>query len=258
MSQGPQHNPFAVPATRVEDVHFASSGNLASEPRQVPAGNGTAWIAGGWTMFKRAPGTWIGIYVALMVIMFALSMVPLVNLIANLLFPVFMGGIALGCKALDDGDEIQFSHLFAGFQNNVGQLAMVGVLYLAGMVAIGAVVAVLAAVFIGAGMSAGLSALPVLGTALVVLIGVLLAFPLGMAMWFAPTLVILGGVPAWDAIKLSFTGSLRNIMPFLLYSLVLLVLGVLAIIPAMLGTLVLGPVVFGSIYMAYRDIYLEP
>lgn len=258
MSQGPQYNPFAVPSTHVEDVHFTKSGALAAEPNSLPAGNGKAWIAGGWEIFKRAPGVWIGMYVALLVLSVALSFVPIVNLAVNVLYPIFMGGLALGCKALDDGEELQFSHLFAGFQTNAGQLALVGVLYLVGMVLIGIVVGVLAVLLVGTGMQGGMGGLPFLGTALLVLIGAAAAIPLAMAFWFAPTLVVLGGIPAWDAMKLSFSGSLRNIVPFLVYGLLLMLLGVIALIPLGLGLLVFGPVVFASIYAAYRDIYLEP
>ena len=43
--------------------------------------------------------------------------------------------------------------------------------------------------------------------------------------------------------------------PFLIYSIVLLVLGIVAAIPLGLGWLVLGPVAIASVYVAYRDIY---
>ena len=44
-------------------------------------------------------------------------------------------------------------------------------------------------------------------------------------------------------------------IPFTLYSLVLLVLAVIAAIPLGLGFLVLIPVAIASIYAAYRDIF---
>jgi hypothetical protein len=45
-------------------------------------------------------------------------------------------------------------------------------------------------------------------------------------------------------------------VPFLIYGIVLFVLAMIASIPFGLGWLVLGPVVFGSVYAAYRDIYV--
>jgi uncharacterized membrane protein len=57
------------------------------------------------------------------------------------------------------------------------------------------------------------------------------------------------------ALKESFVGCLRNILPFLVYSIVVLVLGIVASIPLGLGWLVLGPVLIASVYTAYRDIF---
>jgi uncharacterized membrane protein len=76
-----------------------------------------------------------------------------------------------------------------------------------------------------------------------------------MALWFAPALVALRGVAPVAAIKQSFTGCLRNLIPFLIYGLVMFVLSILATIPLALGWLVLGPVFVASVYVAYRDIY---
>jgi uncharacterized membrane protein len=58
--------------------------------------------------------------------------------------------------------------------------------------------------------------------------------------------------------KASFTGCLRNIVPFLVYGVIGFVLMVLASVPVLLGWLVLGPVMVASIYTAYRDIYFTP
>jgi uncharacterized membrane protein len=84
----------------------------------------------------------------------------------------------------------------------------------------------------------------------------LLFIPLLMAFWFAPALVVHNEVPAFEAMKLSFIGCLRNIMPFLVYGLCALVLSLIAMIPLFLGMLVLSPVLVASIYVAYKEIYL--
>jgi uncharacterized membrane protein len=58
--------------------------------------------------------------------------------------------------------------------------------------------------------------------------------------------------------KQSFVGSLRNIVPFLLYGLILFLLSIVATLPLLLGWLVLGPVLAASLYTAYKDIYFKP
>jgi uncharacterized membrane protein len=75
-----------------------------------------------------------------------------------------------------------------------------------------------------------------------------------MAIWFAPALVALHAMPAIDAMKLSFKACLANIVPFLMYGLVLTVLMVVAIIPCGLGLLVLLPVMYISYYTSYREV----
>ena len=76
-----------------------------------------------------------------------------------------------------------------------------------------------------------------------------------MAAWFASALVALDGMEPWQALKSSFFACLKNIIPFLVYGLVMLVLSIIATIPLGLGWLVLGPLTIASIYTAYRDVF---
>jgi uncharacterized membrane protein len=85
-----------------------------------------------------------------------------------------------------------------------------------------------------------------------------LLLPMIMAIWFAAPLVVFHEHGAWDAMKGSFAGCLKNILPFLWYSVVFTLLAVVASLPLMLGWLALGPVLAASLYTAYRDIYLKP
>ena len=79
-----------------------------------------------------------------------------------------------------------------------------------------------------------------------------------MAYWFAPVLIVLHGMSPVEAMKTSFMGCLYNILPFLVYGVVAMVLFFIAMIPLMLGLLVLVPMLIASVYIAYRDIYLQP
>ena len=77
------------------------------------------------------------------------------------------------------------------------------------------------------------------------------------AHWFAPALVVFHQLGPVEAMKDSFLGCLRNVLPFLVYGIMFTLLAILATIPLGLGWLVLGPVTVASIYTAYRDIYLS-
>jgi uncharacterized membrane protein len=57
--------------------------------------------------------------------------------------------------------------------------------------------------------------------------------------------------------KASFMGCLKNILPFLVYGVIMFGLAIVASIPLALGWLVLGPMTIASVYTAYRDIYFS-
>lgn len=251
-------NPYQAPTAHVEDTRSAGDGTLLDEADHVGTGRGIAWWSEGWSLFREATGLWIGIGVVLIIINVVLGMIPLVGQIATyLLIPVFGGGLMLGCYALDNGEGLSFGHLFAGFQNNFGQLALVGLLYMLGFVAIGIIIfaisgaGVAMAMFKG-GHGGGIALSTIMGG---VLLGVALGIPLAMAMWFAPALVALHDVPAARAMKLSFQGCWRNMMPFLIYGIVFIVLAVIATIPVGLGWLVLVPTMVCSTYVSYKEIF---
>ena len=152
-----------------------------------------------------------------------------------------------------------FADAFAGFRHRFGTLAAVGAAYLVGMIAI----VFLASIVSGVGMFSVLRGATTpeqlatfgLTLALAVLIVLGLMVPLLMAIWFAPALVVFHDLGAGAAMKASFLGCLKNMLPFLLYGILLTIASVIASIPLLLGWLVLGPVLVASIYTSYRDIY---
>ena len=95
------------------------------------------------------------------------------------------------------------------------------------------------------------------GMVIAMLVFMALVVPVYMALWFAPALVVLQGHTPAHAMTESFRGCLKNLVPFLLYSVILFVLMIVATIPLLLGWLVLVPVLVASIYAAYQDIFLE-
>lgn len=253
-------NPYQAPAANVEVP--PETGQLG-EPKGVPAGRGFSWFGEGFELFKRNPWIWILNVVIYLVIMMIMGMIPLVSLISNLLNPVFIGGFMLGCYALDQGRELEVSHVFAGFQRNTGKLVGLGAISLV----LGIVVMLITfGIMLGA-MGIDMAALESgefaqdpeagLGVLLAVLVMLLLFIPLMMLFWFAPVILVLNDeVGILDAMKMSFQGCLKNILPFLLYGILGFVLSIVATIPLMLGWLVLTPVVIASVYAAYKDIYL--
>jgi len=239
-----------------------------AEPRTVGAGRGASWWSEGWRLFTPAVGVWLLILLILIVLNVGGSVVPVVGTLAmQVLYPVFLGGLMLGCRALDRGNPLTLGHLFAGFSQRTGPLVVVGLIYTGLALLITAIVAGMMVAIFGVaifGMLTGAVDPSQTGIALdsavvAVLLGVLffllLLLPLIMAIWFAPALVMLGGLSPGAAMSASFRGCLRNVVPFLVYGLVGLVLAILASIPFALGWLVLGPVTIATVYTSYCDIF---
>jgi uncharacterized membrane protein len=90
---------------------------------------------------------------------------------------------------------------------------------------------------------------------LAVLVGSALLVPLAMALWFAPALVMLDGVPAVRALNASMQGCLINLVPFLLYGTIMFGLLLLAALPYLVGLVLWIPLVAISGYMSYRDVF---
>lgn len=237
----------------------SQAGAFHAEGRTVDAGRGWSWITEAFALFRRQPGMWILMAVLLGILFVAINLIPVLGSLANaLLMPIFGAGLMLACKEQDQGGELAINHLFAGFKQKTGDLVMVGVFNVVGWLMIGvAVFAVLGGGVFMAMMRGGIqgAGLSIFSMLIAMLLVASLSVPLYMASWFAPALIVLQGLAPGAALKASFFACLKNMMPFLIYGLVLMVFGVLAAIPAGLGYLVLIPVVAASVYTSYRDIF---
>jgi hypothetical protein len=240
-----------------------SQGSATAEAgRAVSAGQGWAWITGGFELFKKQPGMWIALVVVLFVILIVLSFLNILFFLGSiammLLMPVFVAGLMIACQAQQRGSPLEIGHLFAGFKTQTGNLIVVGALALGGFIIVMVPVMLIVGVgaFFGAARGDAAGAAAMGGSFLIAwLLAMALSILLYMALWFAPALVALRGVAPVEAIKRSFFGCLKNVVPFLIYGIIMMVLSIVATIPLGLGWLVLGPVAVASVYVAYRDIY---
>jgi hypothetical protein len=245
-----QENPYLPPASRVEDAEVVR-GDFIDGGRSVPARHGWDWIAAGWRIFRRQPGTWIVMSLVFGLVLIAMSLVPLLGAVATVVvLPVFVAGFMHACSKIERAEDIALGDLFAAFQKGAGPLFVLGLiefgLFIAAMIPSLALLAFL----IGLGDT---------GTAIVLfaLVYVAALLPVYMAIWFGPPLVALQDMAPTRALGQSFRACLKNIIPFIVYGAVLMVLAVIATLPLFLGWFVLGPVIVASVYAAYRDIYFQ-
>lgn len=247
-----ENNPFRVPQARVDDHVHTDLGSFLPDGRRVPVGQATRWLASGWQMFRVAAGTWIGMTAVLLLITVGLGVVPVVNWLLNLLFPVFVAGIVIGCRSLEEGNGLRLAHLFAGFSQRLGSLLAASVLYLLAILLAALLLGVLAAIS-GVGGMHGFAADFVVG--MIVLCGVLVGVPLATALWLASPLIVFQQLSAYQALRAGFLVALRNVAPLLVYGLLALLAAALASLPFFLGWLVLIPILHASLYAFYRDVF---
>ncbi len=237
--------------------------------RGLAAGRGAEWWRVGWHMFKGAPGTWIAICVAFVLIPFALQAAGAIAQAAStFLAPILSAGVFIAARAQDDGAGPRFEQLFAGFgAPYLKPLAVLGVTNVVLSYVLLALVAAAVTALVGpAGLEAfnatdtlDLSSIDLTVLVLTVLVAtpflLVGGFLILMAFWYAPGLVIANGVGPLAALGLSFRASLRNFGAALVYSLLGLVYTILASLPLGLGWFVLGPVMAGSWYAMWRDVF---
>lgn len=241
------------------------------EAQKVNAGHGWLWINHGYRLIMRNPLFALGLAMLAALGMYLTLLIPVVGiLLAIMLMPILLAGYMRVCRALEFHQKVELSYLFEGLEKRTSQLISLGGLMIAGMIIISIVITlvggsalstllenyqasedpqVLVEVMLAAGS----------GVALSLMLGLTLLFVLMLALQFAPMLVFFDGVAPFAALKASLAGSLRNIIPFTVYSLILQLFAILAsFIPFDLGLLVLLPLGMTSMYVSYRDIFPTP
>jgi uncharacterized membrane protein len=238
------------------------------EIRKLNAARGWVWIKQGYQLILRNPllsistsliGT-LGIFLALMVPLFG-------PLLAISLMPVLLAGYMRICRALEEEEEVELAHLFAGFQKHTASLVSLGAFLMMGLLLVSAIM-----VYIGGDAFAKLmeeaqatnnpqvlmEAISTAGSgvAFAIMLGFALVLIMIVAWQYAPILVFFSGVPPLFALRASFTGTMRNILPYTVYSLIMQVLALLlGILPFGIGMILLLPLGLTSLYVSYRNIF---
>lgn len=242
------------------------------EARVVEGGRGWQWIVDGFALFRKSPAMWIALTVVLAVLWLLSFVIPLLGpLLFNLLSPVLFAGLMIGCRALENGEELEIRHLFAGFKQYATPLVTIGGVYLVGTIIVFGIVfltaggSMLSTTLVKPGVDLETLVAAIRSLALALAVGAAVYIPLIMLIWFAPLLVVFNGLVPVDAMKLSFAACCKNWLSFLVYGVAILVLWFILSLPAALGfagmllvvALLLAsiPVLFCSIYASYKDLF---
>ncbi len=232
------------------------------EIRTMPLSRGWGLFGRGWNSFKADWVTWVLSFVIFFVISIVLNLVPLIGgLVMAVITPALVAGFMKIARDLEAGETVGVGHLFQPIQDHERRVPLL----LLGLVALLAaiVMTVVVALFIGgAAHMAGnggmgqTMAFPLAGVGFFGLIVLVLLYLLIFAVLaFSIPLVYFRGLAIGDAIGASVKGTLLNIGPLVIFSLIYFVLAFFAMIPFALGFLILGPVVLAAVYGAYSEIF---
>ncbi|MGA7179036.1 MAG: BPSS1780 family membrane protein [Thiobacillaceae bacterium] len=231
-------------------------------PRILPASAGLQWVTLAFRLFRKNPlllGAAFGLFMGALL---AVNLIPLVGpAISEILTPLMVAGFMTAFRALDQGEELELPQFLAGLTSRPIPLAMVGALYLAALLAIAKIMQMLGLDTKALGEAANhgdvetMMKLVQQGMA-ALLTGLVLLTPILMATWMAPPLVLFGNAGPLQALGISLKACLRNWLPLTVYGVVLIPIVLMAgLIPFLLGMLVAGPILMGSLYTAYQDIF---
>lgn len=232
------------------------------------AARGWIWVKQGYQLIMRSPLMSIVLALICAFVLFVAFNIPMIGpLFAVLLMPVMICGYMRICQALEEGEEVELKHLFEGFQKHTARLIALG-----GFAILGLLIASIAMISIGgAALETLLESVKAtndpqmlieamssagLGVAFSLIVGFSLGFVLVLALQYAPMLVFFRDLPPFAALRASLSGSLRNLIPYTVYSLIMQVAALLlSKLPFDTGIIVLLPLSFTSLYVSYRNIF---
>ena len=263
------NNPYSPPQSNVKmslNKDTANDLQLLDEPRKVSVSDSLNWISEGWQLIKPDLGMWVLLMIVLFLINIAFNFIPVVGgLAGQLLAPVFGGGLMMALAATQYGERLVFNDLFRGFKDGFGPLLGLGALTigvsLVFMLLLGGIMFMVwgSNLFMMENMEASEPMAAVSGFSIFITVAVsLLALVfLSMLFWFTTQLVALNGVPVFESLGRSLKGALKNWLPLLVFWLIMVLLLIAGAIPFFLGLLIVVPILYGTLYASYKDIYLS-
>ena len=243
--------------------------------RKVDARHGWQWLVQGLVLFRKDPAHWLMLIALLFIGSRVLLAVPYLGLLVVLITPNFLAGLTHGAQALEQGKPLRLGYLASGFLKNAGHLITLGGVSLLGhflMLVAMTTVAGAALSDVVQTMSTGAitqeTVAAMRGAAprllLSVCVGLAIAVPVMLAVWFAPMLVFFDDMKPGPAMLISLWACLRNIVPMLVYAialmgplLVMMQIGVALTRQPDMGIWLLAPVLVPSLYASYRDLFVQ-
>jgi uncharacterized membrane protein len=233
---------------------------------ELKASRGAGWLREAFGFFRGAPLAWISMCSGWLAITFTLIYVPQIGLvIANFLQPVFFASFAIAGFKQAAGEKLTMADLFTGFKRNLRALVTLGAVLLLAQIAIYLFMWLVGLPTAGSGdrvvtVAEYLELLE--GKEWILLSGFVLTMMVKGALWFAPPLIAFHGMETMQAMRWSLYAAVSNLGAMLVYGIALVVLLFIIWVPmalgiyfALLGFVVVIPVMAISTYIGYREVF---
>jgi len=216
--------------------------------RQQPHGQGLAWLAAGWSCFKRRWQPLAVLSSGMLILLWLLN--PKGGILFPILATLYLGTVA-AYRRMDEQGEAFLAG--SGVWRNPTMWALAIALTIVGAFQVALVAGIAAGTVMtgfygGNGAHFGRGLFYAFAAAQLVLTLVLSTF------WLAPALVATRGMGVLQALRLSVVGSILNPLPFLTVFVLGAILLFLASIPLGLGLVVAMPVLACAAARAAEDI----
>ena len=245
-------NPYSAPEAEVVDA--ATLGEfVAHEPRMVSVGSAFNWVGAAFEYFGRSAGGWVLFMLVGGILYIVLNAVPFLNYINMLFSYVWVGGIWVALKKNHDGEQVEVSDLFEGLKRNFGSLVLLSVIAIVlSLVIFSPIFYYGYAAFSGAdNFDPSAFSAPMM---LFIVVGMI---ALSMSLLFAPALIVLNNINVISAMRMSFLGCLKNILPLIIYGIMASIFFAVGGILLFVGLLVAIPVISCMTLAAYKQIFID-
>lgn len=231
----------------------------------VPAIDGVRWLKTAWKdFFAKSPIAWIGLMAAWMMI--GLSSLILLNFLGLVIFvllqPAFFGGLMLACHGQTLGETPRVLKLFSAFNRKIGPLLTVGgismFLHMAGSLLLD-VLGMPRLELAPDGKSVDIEAFQAAlqGKEWLFLVWGAITGLIQGGLWFVPPLIVLHEMTAGHAIRWSVYAFLSNFGAALLCGIAILIMYIIALIPAGIGMFIALPLMTITNYVAYKAMFVD-
>lgn len=227
----------------------------------VPASAGFAWIKLSFALFRAQPISWISLVSVWLLTTLGLFFVPLIGAaVATILQPGFFASFVLAARDQEAGKPVGAHQLFAAFRVNGRPLVTIGSITLLAEIMVMLILGLLGlprAVYADANGMPDLRAYAqsLDGREWIVLVGFALMVVIKGILWFTAAILALNQMPATHAIRWSCYALIANLLPMMVFGVLLTLIFMVSLLPPFLGLLVAMPIYAIAHYVSYRDLF---